>query len=126
MASVTIEGSGTWVGLARGQRKTVAVTERVERLIARGFVVEISRTHDDTLADSQQTETVTQSVESSESEDDDTESEEQPQPEHPPYNANRDVWADFLANHEPPIEFSDKDGRDELVKRWQQAIQVQQ
>jgi hypothetical protein len=113
MAKVTIEGSRTTpsVALAPGVRKTVALTERVERLIARGFVVEIERFEDDPVAP-EQPEGDEQAPES--------------ELEHPPYDANRDVWADFLAGHEPPIEFSAKDDRDVLINRWQQAVQVQQ
>lgn len=40
---VTIEGTGTWVGLKRGVRQAGLLTPRIEERIRRGFVREVER-----------------------------------------------------------------------------------
>lgn len=115
MAKVTIEGSRTTpsVALAPGARKTVALTERVERLIRNGFVNVVERFEDEPAAES------TEQPQGDDADDADDPAQE---PERPPYDANRDVWAEFLTEHEPPIDFTDKDDRDALIARWQQTV----
>jgi hypothetical protein len=124
MATVTIEGNGSWVGLGRGQRKTVALTDRIERLITRGFVVEIARHGDDAPAAEEMPNT-SETAPRAGGGDPDSE-EEAGDPEHPVYTASRAVWAKFLDTLTPPVEYDADDDRDDLINRWQQSIQVQQ
>lgn len=76
MASVTIEGSLSPAAfLARGERRTVQRTDRIDKLIRRGFVVVV---------------------------DEEGEVEAPPAPEPvkaPAKSASRDDWAEFLAEH---------------------------
>ncbi|UJE15676.1 hypothetical protein SEA_LIGMA_21 [Gordonia phage Ligma] len=102
---VTIEGSiQPSDQLARGERRTVALTPRVQRLIDRGFVIVVD--------------------------DADTEP-SAPAPVDPPaddtgapkLNASREDWAAHLDAQDPPIEYTDDDGRDDLVRLWQGSQQ---
>ena len=108
MARVTIEGSRLSPSsfLAAGERITVQRTERVDRLIARGFVVEVpdERTVTEREADEQA---------------------EQSRADLTPYtldnppkrNASRDDWAKFLAQHPDGYVTEGKD-RDALIAEW--------
>lgn len=97
---VTIEGSITpSVVLARGEKRTVALTDRVQRLIDRGFVTLIE--HE---SDAPEPEEVNNT-----------------DPIEPKLNASRDDWAAFLTGK---IEFTDEDGRDDLVRLWQASQQA--
>jgi hypothetical protein len=101
--TVTIEGSITASTLLpRGQRRTVQLTERVQRLIDRGFVTVIERHDDDAEPD--------------------------PTPEQedgpPSRNASRPVWLAFLRGRGVDIPTNDEGAeptRDGLVALWQQV-----
>lgn len=115
-STVTIEGSITPSAvLARGERRTVRLTERVQRLIDRGFVVVVgeaaeltpSEVHADTEANA--------------------DSSSDPEVA-PAGNASREVWARFLESKGVtfPDGQVDEDGheddvagRDELIAIWQ-------
>lgn len=102
MARVTIEGSrlSPSTFLAAGERATVQRTDRVERLIARGFVVEVpeQRTATEVEADEQA----------------DQSREELGVPAR---NASRDDWAEFLARHPGGFVTEGKD-RAALIAEW--------
>ncbi|AHB79342.1 hypothetical protein JAMAL_22 [Mycobacterium phage JAMaL] len=102
MARITIEGSrlSPSTFLAAGERATVQRTERVERLLARGFVVEVPEQR-----------TVTE-VEADEQADQSRE-----ELGVPPRNASRDDWAEFLAQHPGGFVTEDKD-RAALIAEW--------
>lgn len=110
---VTIEGSiQPSDQLARGERRTVALTPRVQRLIDRGFVVVVDDnpapplTDDDDFADAPEPEGGHPEV-----------------VEPPALNRSRDEWAAFLDQLEPPVAYTDDDGRDDLVRLWQGSQQ---
>lgn len=110
MARVTIEGSRLSPSsfLAAGERITVQRTERVDRLIARGFVVEVpdERTVTEREADEQ-------ADLSRENLADEQQTADQP----PKRNASRDDWAEFLAQH-PDGYVTDGKDRDALIAEW--------
>jgi hypothetical protein len=117
MARVTIEGSrlSPSTFLAAGERATVQRTERVERLIARGFVVEVpeQRTATEVEADEQA---------------DQSRADLTPYTlENPPKrNASREDWAEFLAAHSAlGITIEGKD-RDQLIAAWDDYQRDQQ
>lgn len=107
---VTIEGSLTpCVELPRGERRTVALTPHVERLIKRGFVVVVDDNPIPPLTDADFEDAP------------EPEAVGDPGPVQPPkLNASRDEWAAFL---DGKIEFTDDDGRDDLVRLWQGSQQ---
>lgn len=107
MAKVTIEGSrlSPSTFLAAGERATVQRTDRVERLIARGFVVEVpdGRTVTEVEADDNAEQSRADLV---------------PDPGTPPKrNASREDWAEFLAQHPNGYVTEGKD-RDQLIAEW--------
>ncbi|ACF05023.1 hypothetical protein Nigel_20 [Mycobacterium phage Nigel] len=108
MARITIEGSrlSPSTFLAAGERATVQRTERVERLLARGFVVEVPE---------QRTVTVTEVVTEVEADKQAAQSREELGV--PPRNASRDDWAEFLAQHPGGFVTEDKD-RAALIAEW--------
>ncbi|UYL88133.1 hypothetical protein SEA_EVAA_22 [Gordonia phage Evaa] len=104
---VTIEGSITpSVLLARGERRTVARTARIDRLIARGFVVEVP-----------------EKEATPEPETDESEGQTTPPPSEPKGNASRDEWAAHLDSQSPKIEYPEDAGRDDLIRIWQAHLQ---
>lgn len=114
---VTIEGSLTpSVVLPRGERRTVALTDRVQRLIDRGFVILIEDESD-----------APEPAEVDERTDAEREADEQAALARslvPKGNASRDEWADYLSQH-ADVEFTDDDGRDDLVRKYQARLQEQ-
>ncbi|AKF14285.1 hypothetical protein SEA_VINCENZO_23 [Mycobacterium phage Vincenzo] len=102
MAKVTIEGSITpSTFLARGARVTVQRTERVERLIKAGFVVEVPDARTDT-----------------EREADDQAQAARDELGVPARNASRDDWAEFLASHPTGGFVTEGKNRDQLIAEW--------
>ena len=100
MASVTIEGSiKPSVFLARGERRTVQRTKRVENLIRQGYVVEV--------ADGQ-----AQPMPEPAADDRTPHTENEP----PARNASREDWAEFLAVHSDIV--TEGKGRDDLIAEW--------
>lgn len=114
--SVTIEGTTTPAAgvLARGERRTVALTERVQRLVDRGFVRIIERRESAPVVVPDPV------VEPDPIEFDEVDDEV----EVPAGNASRDAWLEFLfyKGIEVPV---DEDGdyppRDGLKHLWQQV-----
>ncbi|QNL30148.1 tail assembly chaperone [Gordonia phage Mariokart] len=105
-AKVTIEGSiQPCSELARGERRTVALTDRVQRLIRRGFVVVVDDHAPEPVAETDDLDAPEQGADA------------------PKLNASRDEWAGYLDGLEPPIAYTDEDGRDDLVRLWQGRIQ---
>lgn len=95
MAKVTIEGSLTpSVFLPRGERREVQRTERIDQLIAKGFIVEVNP------------------------ETDQPEPAPLPDPvKSPGKNASRDDWAAFLEEHD--VEYPADGDRGQLIHAWE-------
>jgi hypothetical protein len=125
MAQVTIEGSLTpCTELAKGERKTVQLTKRIQRLIRKGYVVVIDQRENAAVAPDEKTPThssdgVGESQANTGAADPAAES---PEPEGelpvPPANAKRDVWAKFLTSRN--IAVPEDAPRDGLVEIWRQ------
>ena len=117
MARVTIEGSrlSPSTFLAAGERITVQRTERVERLIASGFVVEVADERTDTEREAD-------------------EQAEQSRADLTPYtldnppkrNASREDWAEFLAAHSALGITTEGKDRDALIAAWDDYLRDQQ
>ena len=120
MAEVTIEGSLTpSVFLAKGQRRTVQLTEQVQQLIDRGYVVLVHAaedgpppagigplpTGDETTSHHYE---LADATPGTPGDDDDNVP--------PPHNASRDAWASFLTRR--GIWQAEDDSRDDLIDRW--------
>lgn len=104
MTEVTIEGSITPSAvLARGQRRTVRMTDRIQRLIDRGYVVLVEDS-----AGLTDTELVADAAAAADSSEDLEVA--------PAGNASRELWAQFLTGQ--GIEFTDEYGRDDLIALW--------
>lgn len=121
MGQVTIEGSTTpCTELPRGVRRTVAVTDHVRRLVARGFAVVV----DGSLDDDQVWHPSGDPVPSDEPDDSPVE----PAADRlvfdgpPARNARRDIWAAFLDTE--GIAYPDTASRDDLIAGWE-AIEQQ-
>ncbi|QGH76065.1 hypothetical protein SEA_DEVONTE__25 [Mycobacterium phage Devonte] len=107
---VTIEGTGTAVILKKGERRQVALTPRVTRLVARGYV-QIVEYHGPEADDPQELP---------------DETEQAPEPEvteAPAKNASADTWRKFVAGPAgiPGVEAEQiaETGRDELIAAWE-------
>ncbi|AKY02736.1 hypothetical protein AVV09_gp23 [Mycobacterium phage BrownCNA] len=117
MARVTIEGSrlSPSTFLAAGERITVQRTERVERLIASGFVVEVADARTDTEREAD-------------------EQAEQSRTDLTPYtldnppkrNASREDWAEFLGAHGALGIVTEGKDRDALIAAWDDYLRDQQ
>lgn len=113
---VTIEGSLTpAAGLpGRGERKTVQHTDRIDRLVEKGYIV-IVETFDGAPEPDED-----QDDEQDDQADDSSRDESAP----PKANASRVDWAEFLTSQ--GVSFPDDEGgewasRDDLIIIWQQA-----
>lgn len=110
---VTIRGSLTpSVVLKRDQFKTVQLTERVQRLIDRGFV-EVVETHEVDDVPEQ-----TSDEGKGEPADDDKGSDGVPAA-----GATRKVWLEFVESLDPPIEVPENATRDAIVKAYEAYTQ---
>ncbi|QYW01133.1 hypothetical protein SEA_YINZ_25 [Mycobacterium phage Yinz] len=113
---VTIEGTGTAVILKKGERRQVALTPRVTRLVARGYV-QIVEYHGPEADDPQELP---------------DETEQAPAPEvteAPAKNASADTWRKFVAGPAgiPGVEAEQiaETGRDELIAAWEAYTEAQ-
>lgn len=137
MPQITIEGSRITpsVVLAPGARKTVALTPRIRELLRRGYVIQIGAVVDDgpqpsvpVLVTEPGIPAPVASAPAEVSTSVPTDSAPvvadvvPPTDEHPPYNADRAVWATFLDGLQPAVPYVDGDGRDDLINRWQQSV----
>ncbi|QUE25797.1 hypothetical protein SEA_GLENHOPE_26 [Mycobacterium phage GlenHope] len=114
---VTIEGTGTAVILKKGERRQVALTSRVTRLVARGYV-QIVEYHGPTADDPQELPDETP--------------DQAPEPEvteAPAKNASADTWRKFVAGPAgiPGVEAEQisETGRDELIAAWEAYTEAQ-
>jgi hypothetical protein len=98
MTVVTVEGSLTPSNvLATGKRMTVQLTPRIERLIAKGFLILIS-------SDAKAAESVQGAYRAGE----------------PAWSDDRDVWAAFVIGHDQPVVAADTKG--DIIHRWQARL----
>lgn len=126
MANVIIEGTGSWVGLGRGQRRTVPLTPRYRKLAARGFVTFVT---DPTPTGQEGTTAAdplpTSDLPAAEGEVeyvDDTVEDTSDVPHGPPSkNASRKEWAAWFEAE--AIGYPDNATRDLLVAAWEQVEQ---
>lgn len=103
MATVTIEGSLTPCSeLRTGQRRTVQLTERVQRLIDRGFVVVVK-------AATRPPKPVGKPVQSA--------ADVPYRAGEPAWSADRDVWAAFVISKGQQVVAADSKG--DIIHRWQ-------
>ena len=110
MAEVTIEGSATpCVELARGVRRTVQLTDRVQALIDRGFVIVVDSapTARHAAPEPVAVEPEPEPVVAAESEHSRV----------PSRAASADTWRAFLA--EEHVDFPADAGRDALIGVWE-------
>ncbi|UOW93007.1 hypothetical protein SEA_CAIB_23 [Gordonia phage CaiB] len=107
---VTIEGSRLHPTdlLASGEKRTVALTDRVQRLIDRGYVVVIEDESD-----------------APEPADAPNGTPASTEPTAPKRSASRDEWAAFLDGLDPAVEFTDDDGRDDLIAKYDDRVAAQ-
>lgn len=150
MAKVTIEGTGRWVGLARGQRRTVTLTDRIPKLV-RNACVTIVEEHEPTtktiaadkarlindgilfvpqgesLPDAQPPEGTRDPGEATDSTGDDDEPDETVQDtsgvadEPPARNASRKEWAAWFDQH--GLIYPPSNARDDFVAEWDRLEQ---
>ncbi|WAB09199.1 hypothetical protein SEA_LITTLEMUNCHKIN_23 [Gordonia phage LittleMunchkin] len=100
---VTIEGSlSPSTELARGERRTVALTDRVQRLVDRGFVIIVDEHDEPADAPEANPDQLNELVE-------------------PKANASRPKWAEWLSHK--GIDYTDDHTRDDLVGIWQASQQ---
>lgn len=122
MSKVTIEGSiSPSTYLARGERATVQRTEKIDRLIERGFVVVVDDHADAPHPVFDDENVMNQRISELEKHADAEAQKARDELGVPPRNgsgATRAAWAEFLSKQNPPIEFTDDDGRDELIALW--------
>lgn len=137
MATVTIEGSQTpSVFLAKGQRRTVQLTDRVQRLIDAGFVIVVESDgptvkgvvdvkitpYTETVEDGPATPMSEFTVGDPEpvSVPEEPEADEQATADHPPSRAaSTSTWRKFLADQH--VDFSPVASRDQLIALWEAA-----
>lgn len=110
MASVTIEGTGTWVSLARGQRKTVTITdERLDRLVGHGFVTVVER-HDDAPVSAPVVEESSSSTASTNADSEHVDSD-------PEWGVQE--WRAWFDNQDPPIAYPAEATAEQLAAEWE-------
>ena len=115
---VTIEGSLTptdW--LARGVRRTVAVTDHIRKLIQIGGAVVVAGSLDEPDAPAYGEQPDAEPDNAAEAAEDAAES-ERPEYPVPAGNASRDDWAEFIASR--GLGVTEGKTRDELREIWQQ------
>ena len=104
MSYIVIEGTVTpSTLLGTGERRRVARTPLIDKLVAKGFVRVVSLDPD--AADA----TVIKEP-----------AHEPTQVVTPARNAKREIWAAFLDHR--GITYTDEDGRDELIELWEQSL----
>lgn len=124
---VVIEGSRMpCADLPTGVRRTVEVTEQVRRRVAYGYYVVVEGSLTSPVSGSEQESEAPPAPSAGDIPDENVPGDVTPPTPTapvtaPPLDADRAVWAAFLDNHQPPIDYPPVAARDDLIIIWQQA-----